>query len=534
MIFCAGNINIAHTLINQYINSDSKSIELLKKLAIELFNDKFMLEILVGSIKDNKTIVYQISSYNNFEIVEKTVKRNETGLWSGGIKTNECFNSAYEGLIGNKSITHIYQNTFNHISYEGIGGVLNIFKLDINKVNLIYSNNIIEKPIKRLKCSERYLINAEILMGKTIIANDGLFDGIEVYDGGVNPVVEIGKYMDGIIAKRGIRIVGGSFEIIGGLPSSQLDPTYVSSVNTGITNAQTSANNSLQPSTLYNGVKIDSTNGLVVQKTNGTSTLTAQTILNATDGIKIQKNTGTYSTPVWVDKFYVDTNGIINAEDLITKNIKIKSSDGTKTLVDGTLNKIDFTGFDVITGKENVLKGIDIKNTSNVSTFTVDTNGNVAMAGNVTLGSGSSIAWANVTSKPSIPSQYTDSLALQAWVNSGYATSITSVGVYTGILTAAQINATNITTLSISGTLNCGNSIKIGASNASGFCYLNTATDGVRLVSHAGGNYMKVNDNGDVLFFTTYGGTEHNYGTIYKNGTTDLISTGSTYIAKFA
>ena len=43
------------------------------------------------------------------------------------------------------------------------------------------------------------------------------------------------------------------------------------------------------------------------------------------------------------------------------------------------------------------LKGLTITNKSNATTFKIDSNGNVTMSGNITLGSGSSINWANVT-----------------------------------------------------------------------------------------------------------------------------------------
>lgn len=54
-------------------------------------------------------------------------------------------------------------------------------------------------------------------------------------------------------------------------------------------------------------------------------------------------------------------------------------------------------------------------------------------------GENGSISFNDLSDKPTIPSQYTDALALQAWVNSGYKTYINSSGVYTGNLTALQI-----------------------------------------------------------------------------------------------
>jgi phage minor structural protein len=70
------------------------------------------------------------------------------------------------------------------------------------------------------------------------------------------------------------------------------------------------AGNSVQQGSTYNGVKIDTQNGLVVTRNDGK----VKTTLNATEGIKIQSLNGS----TWEDKFYVDTTG-----KLIVKNIVI-------------------------------------------------------------------------------------------------------------------------------------------------------------------------------------------------------------------
>lgn len=64
---------------------------------------------------------------------------------------------------------------------------------------------------------------------------------------------------------------------------------------------------------------------------------------NATDGIKIQRNIGTQNAPIWEDKFYVNTDGKLVAEELITNKIKIKSDNDT--LIDAETRTIDFSKF---------------------------------------------------------------------------------------------------------------------------------------------------------------------------------------------
>ena len=76
---------------------------------------------------------------------------------------------------------------------------------------------------------------------------------------------------------------------------------------------------------------------------------------------------------------------------------------------------------------------------------------NLIVGNEITMGSNATISWNNVTDQPSL-SGYTDAQALQAWKNSGYATSITSTGAYIG-----NIVANNITT----GTLTVGNNSNV-------------------------------------------------------------------------
>lgn len=95
---------------------------------------------------------------------------------------------------------------------------------------------------------------------------------------------------------------------------------------------------SLQLGESYNRVTIDATNGILVERGDGR----INTVLNATDGIYIAR----YENGTWKKKFYVDTNGILHAEDLIAHRLKIYGSAGN-VLIDGNTNFIDFGGFDV-------------------------------------------------------------------------------------------------------------------------------------------------------------------------------------------
>ena len=64
---------------------------------------------------------------------------------------------------------------------------------------------------------------------------------------------------------------------------------------------------------------------------------------------------------------------------------------------------------------------------------------NLIVGNEITMGPNATIEWLNVLETPTIPTQYTDTLALQAWVDSGYKTYIDQYGVYTGTLRANNL-----------------------------------------------------------------------------------------------
>lgn len=145
------------------------------------------------------------------------------------------------------------------------------------------------------------------------------------------------------------------------------------------------------------------------------------TLNNATDGIKIQSRK-TVNDP-WESKIFIDTNGKVNADELITNRIKINDGSGI-TLIDADTKTIDFTNFNTIVGKlkaDNIevdtldanqilLNGVSINGTDG-SSLNIDENGNIEIAGNITM-LGGSISWSDISDKPIIPSTAYDVGAL--------------------------------------------------------------------------------------------------------------------------
>ena len=110
--------------------------------------------------------------------------------------------------------------------------------------------------------------------------------------------------------------------------------------------------------------------------------------------------------------------------------------------------------WDQVIGAPTVLSANDIKSTVITKEYigTLD----LLVGREIQMGENTRISWDNVDSKPYIPSEYKDSQAVKAWVDSGYKTHIDDKGVYTGTVIASKILGGEIsgTTIKTSNTSN--------------------------------------------------------------------------------
>lgn len=118
--------------------------------------------------------------------------------------------------------------------------------------------------------------------------------------------------------------------------------------------------------------------------------------VDADGNVKITKgeiHLGTYDSLVEKYAFHVDNDGNMYAKNGTfsgtVQGATFKTSAGVDMMSSGKF-KADYLE----------LKGLTIKK-NDVITFAVDSDGDVTIGGSVTLGSGSSIAWENITGKPS-------------------------------------------------------------------------------------------------------------------------------------
>lgn len=251
---------------------------------------------------------------------------------------------------------------------------------------------------------EYFLINSQ-QFGKLILGNKGSCYGYEVYDydssntaGLVSTVLDNQANVGMIVDSNGVR---GSVvvEAINGQSQATISADKVN-LNGYVTinSLKSGGSTEIDGSRIVTGV-IDSSN---YSYSSGNFS-TSGTSFDLSDGSIISKN------------FAIDADGNVYLRKNI--NIGLNSNGGYNFTVDsfgnvnvaGTLDAkvLKFNGKSVLTSDDKVkadyleLKGIIVTDSSNNITFKVDSNGNVTVNGNITMGSGSSISWNSITGVPS-------------------------------------------------------------------------------------------------------------------------------------
>jgi hypothetical protein len=156
IVFCSGilsEVNSTIEYIKQNINNLVSISLFLKKLYIKN-KDVYSIELFITKVKNGKSIIYQISEYNNFEIIEHIIDLNNIKILAGGFKTKECCNIATKHINNGEYVDQIFQKTFDEISCNEIGGMVEVYDISINGINKKYSNKINEKNIQYLLLDE--------------------------------------------------------------------------------------------------------------------------------------------------------------------------------------------------------------------------------------------------------------------------------------------------------------------------------------------------------------------------------------------
>ena len=185
VLYCAGNNSIAEKVV-QHISSiycrNDFSLISLKNWLIEMYpyenKDKtvYDVEILIATFKNNRTIVYQMSQYKNYDIVSFEVSDAGVQILSAGIKNAECMSFAENELLNKSGVKSIFRTTFNNLSCNYIGGCLDLYEITKNGAVKIFDNEKInEHGIQYVHDVFNGLsvsLNAEVLVSKLVMSEN--------------------------------------------------------------------------------------------------------------------------------------------------------------------------------------------------------------------------------------------------------------------------------------------------------------------------------------------------------------------------
>ena len=172
-IFCSGNVKICNKIIKRIKNTDELSIEDIKTIAKDEYYGKSFLEIFVACNKSDDIFTYQISSYNNFEIVERTCLSGQTHILSLGYNSDRNFEILKKLIVKGGSVADIFKNVFENISCPEIGGDISLNIVDKFGAKRIKRFEIKEDvEIKKISdIRDTYFIIGKQIIGEIILGH---------------------------------------------------------------------------------------------------------------------------------------------------------------------------------------------------------------------------------------------------------------------------------------------------------------------------------------------------------------------------
>ncbi|WP_028546243.1 hypothetical protein [Paenibacillus taiwanensis] len=200
VIFCSGTMRLAYKVMQEFMELPVRSLDILQKLATDSLrdyliqhpdqnsDDKFHLGIMIGRIEDGRTVVYSIAAEDGYQLKVRVLNDvMDFAVWTGGIRCNEANQKAFSTFTSTLNIVDTYQQTFDHTSYEGIGGHLTVYQMDNEGINEIMRTPIKEKlTMKRLHVPVDDIfvggkkIEQHLVMAETVIGQLGSFVTMEI------------------------------------------------------------------------------------------------------------------------------------------------------------------------------------------------------------------------------------------------------------------------------------------------------------------------------------------------------------------
>lgn len=232
IVYCSGILSKSYAVINFLTNYHDvyKTMIDLNQLTIFLQNNIGMqinpefqdVGVMIGRIDTNgQSVVYDLSQYNDFKVVEHRGMKEGTQVWCGGFHTQKAMNSATECIRNKFSVEETYIKTYEDVSCNEIGGTITVYQADndgtrmllrqkIKESNIGYFNGITKIKEQNTDIilpelpEDAHAVLADVIMGQMVIS-EGLTienksgtwnltdNGLEAISGlysvGINPSV---------------------------------------------------------------------------------------------------------------------------------------------------------------------------------------------------------------------------------------------------------------------------------------------------------------------------------------------------------
>ncbi|NOJ71408.1 hypothetical protein [Paenibacillus alvei] len=201
VIFCSGLMKLAYEIMRQFMAEPNRSLEKLEAIAqknvkeygerCDAKEEQFMIDILAGKFENGRTAVYSVSPEDGYKLRVRVLDNpNNFAVWTGGIKTREANEKAFSTFTKTMNVIEMYKKTFDHISYEGIGGQLTVYQLDRDGIRVFLQRAIKEKsrlkrihlPIEEMFSYERG-IEQHLVVAETVVGQLGNFVTMEIGSG---------------------------------------------------------------------------------------------------------------------------------------------------------------------------------------------------------------------------------------------------------------------------------------------------------------------------------------------------------------
>lgn len=231
-VFASGQLHIRDLFIHMSRSEGSSftpsiAEKILKKFFLKF--DEYCLEIVIAKKLSDSTVLYTLSSYNEFSIETNVSTTKEISAFAAGIQTKDILNTFEDEFLKTNKLYESIIKSYNLNQTEEVGGSVEIHQAGIVSPTVVQRLNT--KNIRRIqRSSSEHLIVGDRIIGKLILGTQLMAEdenGIirirgsiqEVFDKQGNVKVALGEYAPGLY---GLKVHQGAIEIIGGLTENQL------------------------------------------------------------------------------------------------------------------------------------------------------------------------------------------------------------------------------------------------------------------------------------------------------------------------